>query len=198
MVWSISGSNSPMNNHKAKNLPMVDSFRNYFLTRHGVSLTNDKDCKKLNILFIWRRDYVAHPRNPTGKIRRKIKNGIELLQNAQNEFPHYSIKGMQMDKLSMKEQVAIISKTNILIGMHGAGMSHVLFLPAGSGVIELFPYDTLPSNIHFKAMSRWRQLTYTSWQNVQQWNDFPEEDSSYIPPNVIITLLRLTIKKICY
>ena len=29
---------------------------------------HELNCDKLSILFIWRRDYLAHPRNPSGKI----------------------------------------------------------------------------------------------------------------------------------
>ncbi|XP_052101660.1 uncharacterized protein LOC127735517 [Mytilus californianus] len=195
-ILGMAGSSSPLNDHKSKSLPMVESFRNFFLIKHGITETVTKNCNQLNILFIWRHDYVAHPRNPSGKIKRKIRNEFELLENARRFFPNHNIYGRQMEQLNLKEQLILISKTNILIGMHGAGMSHVFFLETGSGVIELFPKYTLPSNIHFKAMSRWRKLFYKSWQNVQSWNEF-DDGSTYIHPTVIKYLIRRTVAKIC-
>jgi glycoprotein 2-beta-D-xylosyltransferase len=88
-------------------------------------------------IYATKRDYVAHPRNPNGIIRRKIKNEFELVEKTKTWFPNYKIRGVQMDKLPMKEQIFLITKTNILIGMHGAGLSHALFLSKGSGIIEL-------------------------------------------------------------
>ncbi|VDI08922.1 glycoprotein 2-beta-D-xylosyltransferase [Mytilus galloprovincialis] len=196
LILGLAGNNSPLNDHKSKSLPMAESFRNFFLQKHGFTETLTKNCNHLNILFIWRHNYVAHPRNPSGKIKRKIKNEFELLENARRFFPDHNIHGRQMDKLNLKAQLNLISKTNILIGMHGAGMSHVFFLEPGSGVIELFPKYALPSNIHFKAMSRWRKLFYTSWQNVQTWNEF-DDGSTYIQPSVIKYLIRRKIAKIC-
>ena len=197
LIWGIPGMHSPMNDHKSKVLPMVESFRRFFLARHKINCTENKNCQKLNILFIWRRDYVAHPRNPNGIIRRKIKNEFELVEKTKTWFPNYKIRGVQMDKLPMKEQIFLITKTNILIGMHGAGLSHALFLSKGSGIIELFPRETHPSNIHFKAIARWRKLFYTSWQNVRKWDDFSEEGSTRIPPTVLKFLIQLISDKIC-
>lgn len=197
LIWGIPGIHSPMNDHKSKVLPMVESFRRFFLQRHKINCTENKNCQKLNILFIWRRDYVAHPRNPTGIVRRKIKNEFELVEKIKKWFPNYNIRGVQMDKLLMNEQICLTTKTNILIGMHGAGMSHALFLSKGSGIIELFPRETRPSNIHFKAIARWRKLYYTSWQNVRKWDDFPEEGSTRIPPTVLKFLIQQTSDKIC-
>ena len=59
----------------------------------------------------------------------------------------------------MKEQIEKISTTDVLVGVHGAGMTHVLFLPLHSSVIEVVPsgYD---GRIHFQYMSAWRGHHY--------------------------------------
>ena len=48
---------------------------------------------------------MAHPRNPSGKIQRKIANEKELVQILKDNFPHYNVKGIQMEKFSMTKQV---------------------------------------------------------------------------------------------
>lgn len=37
-----------------------------------------------------------------------------------------------------EDQVRIVSQTDILVGMHGAGLTHMLFLPKWSAVFELY------------------------------------------------------------
>ena len=41
--------------------------------------------------------------------------------------------------LSMKKSVALFSKTDILLGPHGAGLSNALFMQPGRGVVEFLP-----------------------------------------------------------
>ena len=39
------------------------------------------------------------------------------------------------------KQLEVIRSTDILIGMHGAGLTHLLFLPAWAAVFELYHCD---------------------------------------------------------
>lgn len=54
--------------------------------------------------------------------------------------------------LSFTEQVKLIRETNILIGMHGAGLSHLLFLPKEAFVIEFFQGD---QQKHYRNFAKW-------------------------------------------
>ena len=129
LVWVELGYNSPMRNQKAANIPLAEEFREFFLEKHGVDPKgHELDCSSVNVLFIWRRDYVAHPRNPRGKVSRKIKNEKELVNYVKSSFKNVNVKDYQLDKLSMSTQLSIITETDILIGMHGAGLTHTMFL----------------------------------------------------------------------
>lgn len=46
----------------------------------------------------------------------------------------------EMGKLTWAEQVEVMAKSGILIAIHGAGLANVMFMPAHSVVIEVFPY----------------------------------------------------------
>ena len=83
--------------NKPSNHPTREFFDNHIL-----------NCSSVNVLFIWRRNYVAHPRNPSGKIQRKIANEKELVQILKHNFPHYNVRGIQMEKFSMTRQVQTI------------------------------------------------------------------------------------------
>jgi protein O-GlcNAc transferase len=43
--------------------------------------------------------------------------------------------------LSFEAQIQIIHKTDILLSVHGAGLTHSMFLKAGSVVVEILPED---------------------------------------------------------
>ena len=44
---------------------------------------------------MWRQDYVAHPRNPSGEISRKIKNENDLLKAVKESLPELDVRGIQ-------------------------------------------------------------------------------------------------------
>ena len=196
LVWDIQGYNSPMLQCNKDFLPYVNEFREFFLSRHFVETGHKLNCQRLNIFFIWRRDYVAHPRNPGGNISRKIKNEDELIQELKQKYPQHNIEGKQLDLLPMKEQLKCISKTDILAGMHGAALTLALFLPEHSGVVELFPNYWSDPNSHFKCIARWRGLHYTQWKNTDMKNEYIN-DYTRIPPEVAIELVDKIIDTMC-
>ncbi|KAK3581278.1 hypothetical protein CHS0354_033011 [Potamilus streckersoni] len=197
LVWNILGYESPLNFHGLASLPYIEEFHKFFLGRFDIKNTKPLQCKKLLILFIWRRNYVAHPDNPTGLVKRKIKNEEELVLTLREIYPDHDIQGIQLDAIPMKEQLQWITKTDVLIGMHGAGLSHILFLPPHAAVLELFPlYWTKYTHHHFSAMSSWRGLKYASWQNLNPGNEYPDY-SSYMPPSVLATEVKMLVNEMC-
>lgn len=181
IIWAVLGYNSPMNFHSLNSMPYVEEFSHFFKARYGAR-TKSLECAGLSILFIWRRDYVAYPGSPT--LSRKIKNEKELVEAVQEIFPGHSVAGIQLDEHEMKDQVKWISQTDILVGMHGAGMSHIMELPGHAGVLELFPTYWHKTNRHFRAMARWRGLHYRSWQNLNPGNEYKDKFTR-IPPLVV-------------
>ncbi|XP_078326214.1 uncharacterized protein LOC111124162 [Crassostrea virginica] len=196
LIWSINGYNSLLNQHSLPHVPYLEEFREFFLSRYNIPDDKKLDCQNLSILFIWRRDYVSHPRNPAGKIKRKIRNHMELQRAVQQVFPYHSVQGLQIDKLSMKEQLNLIAKTDILIGMHGAGLSFTLFLPQHASLIELFPRYLATKNNHFQAMAKWRNLHYLRWQNRDRQNEFPDF-YTYIPIDIVVDKVNETVNRKC-
>jgi len=41
---------------------------------------------------------------------------------------------------TIEAQAALMANTGLLIGLHGAGMENIIFMPRRSAVIEVFPY----------------------------------------------------------
>ena len=192
LVWNIYGHSSYLLNHFLPDLPFVEEFRNFFLESYGWNSTLNSsklNCSKIRIMFLWRKDYLAHPRNPSGRISRQISNTREILRETREYFPNFSIRGMQLDKYSMRHQLFHIINTDILIGMHGAGLTHALFLPAHAGLIELLPYYNSPRGNHFMAIARWRSLIYRIWYNNDPMRDHHDKYTD-VPPGDILKLIQ--------
>lgn len=68
---------------------------------------------------------------------RKILNSAELIA-AIHLNDSYTVRSVSFDrKISFRDQLDVIRNTDVLIGMHGAGLTHLLFLPPWATVFEL-------------------------------------------------------------
>ena len=196
MIWDTIGARSPFNEFKAETLPYSNEFRHFFMSQHGVNDSHVKDCKSLTIRLILRHNYLAHPRNTKGDMTRKIKNEKEILAALVDAFEEDKVEKLVLESMKMKNQIELISQTDILIGMHGAGLTHILFLPDTSGVIELMPKYVSPSNKHFESLSKWRKLDYMIWRN----EDDKLEKNNYftkIPEDLLIAMVGKMREMLC-
>lgn len=193
MIWNILGYYSLLNNHDLGSVPYLDEFRYFFLTRHGVKPYRQPNCSSVTVSFIWRRDYLAHPRNPEGCVQRKIKNEDELVTSLKTTFPKHKINGYQFDKFSMQEQLQIIAGTDIFIGMHGAGLTHALFLSQHATLVELFPAPgSFPR--HFRSIAMWRGLKYVRWHH-KNWGS--PKGFTYVNPAAINAIVKELTSQMC-
>ncbi len=91
-VWSVTRAKSPMLN-KRQQLPLLKEFKQFVFSKYGIEAPSGIECNATKVLFVWRRDYVAHPRNPGGLIKRKITNEKQLINETKNAFPDWVISG---------------------------------------------------------------------------------------------------------
>jgi len=68
--------------------------------------------------------------------------------------------------ISVKEQILIMSKTDILIGIHGAAMTNLLFLPPTATIIEYVLGDGFMVNNHFRDFAKWTGRSYIQLRGV--------------------------------
>jgi hypothetical protein len=81
-------------------------------------------------------------------ISNSMELGLMLIELSDSVTIHYpdvmfEVVEQDFDLLSFSEQVALVAKSSILIGMHGTGIPISMHMPVGSkyccGVIEIFP-----------------------------------------------------------
>ena len=202
LVWAPARKHSPMLRYTTKSLPLQGSFRRQMLKAFGIPDVGpryancDANNFTFNVLFVWRRDYVAHPRNPSGRVSRKIANEDELLELTKLTFPRWRVRGVQLDAITIQQQLQIVADTDILIGMHGAALAFSIFLAPGAGLIEMFP-ATGKSNWHMEMLAHWSHVHYISWKNHQRRNEYVRSRSTRVPPETVVSLLKVIHTMIC-
>ena len=148
-------------------------------------------------MLVWRRDYVTHPRNPSAIVRRKIANEEELETHLRRENPNMHFRGVQLDQLPFSAQLKLAADSDVIIGMHGAGLTHAMFSPLGSALIELMPgYDTA-TNWHFRSIARWRNLVYENWIADQLSDNASNAYRTTVSPEAVNKLLRRAVGRMC-
>ena len=93
------------------------------------------------------------------QIGRVLRNDEEVVKALAGRG-ELRVSSSDFNTLPFQQQVAQVTATDVLAGPHGAGLTHVLFLPDWACVVELF-IDGSQSNIHFTNMATWRGLRYT-------------------------------------
>ena len=197
MVWNIVGYSSPMKIVLSPYPPLLEEFRSFFLSSFDIDADRRVDCENLSVLFIWRRDYVAHPRNPTGFVLRKIRNEAKLIAYVRKKMPEIGVRGVQIDALPMRDQLQLVVNADILVGVHGAGLAHAIFLPRRTGLLELSPNWLWSSNEHFEAIASWRGLTYMRWANSDVMLENESQGMLTVPPHVVTASIRKIRSQMC-
>lgn len=195
LIWGVHGYESPMNNQQLNSLPYLQEFREYVLNSYNFPHSKQLNCKSLNVTIIYRRDFISHPERTNGLVHRKFHNNSELFSTVSEIFEGHTITGMFLEYHSMKEQLKFITNTDILIGMHGAGLSHILFLPQHAGCFEMFP-NYVQYNDRYKSLAKWRGIKYTRWKNIDQRNEFPHYETQ-IPRDVLRKYLSALKRELC-
>ena len=70
------------------------------------------------------------------------------------------VRDVDFSTLSFEEQIAMDVTTDIMIGPHGAGLMHNIFMPDRAALIELF-VDGSSANRHFHNLASWAGHSYT-------------------------------------
>lgn len=72
----------------------------------------------------------------SGKERRHVPNLKDLPEIYSGSLP---IQVLDLAKLSPREQIKVAQESSILIGQHGAGLVHMLWMAPGSHIVEIAP-----------------------------------------------------------
>lgn len=84
------------------------------------------------------QQYYAGKKNSSGASRRSIINHGELREAVEALFtPQRQVVNLQLEKLSMREQIEHFASADIVIAQHGAGLSNALWMSNRARVLEI-------------------------------------------------------------
>ena len=157
------------------------------------------DCSSISLLIVSRQNYVTHARNPAAVVRRKIANEPELETALRTRNPDFRIRSVRLERLSVEQQVRLVASSDVMVGMHGAGLALAVFLPEQAGLVELVPGGGLAAgNRHFQAIARWRRIEYERWIGQRADDDSPATNyTTHVPPDVVDKLVKRIASRIC-
>ena len=72
---------------------------------------------------------------------RRLLHQDEYIAALAHRVSHTRIQSVDFSAIPFKEQLLIISNTDVLIGVHGAGLTHGMFLRPRSSIVEILPSD---------------------------------------------------------
>ncbi|XP_046584235.1 EGF domain-specific O-linked N-acetylglucosamine transferase-like [Haliotis rubra] len=176
-----------------KPVPYIDDFRYDVSYRAGGFQGRRIDCDRIKITLVLRRNYIAHSRNFGGIIGRQFNNSDDLTRSLKSTFPKDLVRAVALETLTVSEQIRLATETDILIGVHGAGLTLTLFQVPGTGLIELFTFDyRLYRNNHMEKLAVLGGRFYSSW-----YSDIMFANSVYVPPGVLTDMVVNTRGRIC-
>ncbi|KOS40424.1 hypothetical protein ACN38_g8729 [Penicillium nordicum] len=106
---------------------LLDTFTNRALTLYGLNDTNPRQNMEITLTFINRVS------------GRRLANQDQYLERLRQEYPLVKAQSIDFAAISYKDQLKIIQESDILAGVHGAGLTHGIFLPPGSAMVEILP-----------------------------------------------------------
>jgi protein O-GlcNAc transferase len=73
------------------------------------------------------------------KKSRHLINHEAYLEELERKFEHVSVQAVDFASIPLKQQIQVAQQTDILVGVHGAGLTHGMFLPPRSAIVEILP-----------------------------------------------------------
>lgn len=137
---------------------MIRASFGFPVDRHQIS----KPDAGLNILFVRREDYLAHPRH-AGKVQLRLSNEQELFDSIKIwvskhvECKINLVNGI-FAHMPMKEQIRTIHDASVIIGAHGAGLTHIVAASPKAVILEIVAAEFMRP--HFALIAKWKGLEY--------------------------------------
>jgi protein O-GlcNAc transferase len=70
---------------------------------------------------------------------RRLVDYVSDFEELKATIPHVKVQIIDFAAISFEEQLQIIRETDVLVGVHGAGLTHGMFLREGSVIVEILP-----------------------------------------------------------
>ncbi|KAK9057206.1 hypothetical protein SSX86_024573 [Deinandra increscens subsp. villosa] len=153
----------PDNKKTARISEFGEMIRSAFsLPLHQQHHSSKSGSRNHNVLFVRREDYLAHPRH-AGKVQSRLSNEQEVFDALKSWSSNHTeckislINGL-FGHMPMKEQVRAIQDASVIVGAHGAGLTHIVSATQETEILEIVSSEY--RRPHFELISKWKGLNY--------------------------------------
>jgi glycoprotein 2-beta-D-xylosyltransferase len=162
--------NSGIDAFKPEGRSMLPAFSKFFLSAYDIR--QERKTEDFKVGYVLRKDYKAHPRIGERKASRKIVNYQQLLERVSKEIPsNFQVVELWFEDMSLEEQLKAVSEINLLVGIHGAGLSHLVFLRDSlTSVYEIAPGE-YGARQFFRLLSNLKGIPITVSTDPTQGSD---------------------------
>jgi hypothetical protein len=125
-----------------------------------IEMKNSTGNNVTNILWSTRRPYCCINGRLVG-VKRSWREEDKLLHALRDSLgPSFRITSVDFGKISSRKSIEMASKSDIMVGVHGAGLIWSAFMPIHGGLIEIFGGDRTSSNRHYHNVASLADLHY--------------------------------------
>jgi len=114
--------------------------------------------------------------------RKKVENEADI----ETILLKYNFTILNNEDYNFLEQVAIYSQAKYLVSIHGSGLTNMLFMKEGSGILEFHKKQTNDKDWHSKAF--WYQAEALGFNYYQQMCEPTDLNDDYFNANFIVDL----------
>jgi hypothetical protein len=153
----------------------------HFLTKLGASghchpglIKSVRDLMRSDVESSGKRIYVSRSKAQYRRVLNE-ENLIALLKK-------HSFEIINAEDLDIEEQASIFSSAQVLISIHGAGLTNCIFMKPESKVVEIRRYENGPTNVGY-----WH-LAESLGQQYYYYNGTPDSDQTIVGRGCNITV----------
>ncbi|CAK7207676.1 hypothetical protein SEUCBS139899_010487 [Sporothrix eucalyptigena] len=157
LIVPLAGASNPtwQNDWIARDCTRSDTLRVFVarvLRHYGITQTPAAPVDKLRVTFIDRKDANT----------RRLADQDQLLEALRVKYGDtVEVEAVDFGTLSFAEQLQKAMTTDVLVGVHGAGLTHVMFLREHtSAVVEIQPTDMGAAFMGFRNIANMRGVSY--------------------------------------
>ncbi|EFC35483.1 predicted protein [Naegleria gruberi] len=168
-------------------IPLVANFANRILNGLGIKKREINKGDVIRVLFISRRPYVKFGVEHNF-MSRQISNEEEVLDRMKTHREYgkkFTVERVDFAHLKLVEQIQKVHDSDFLIGYHGAGLTHSLWMPEEtSAVLEIWNTVTTRGWRCFEQFTFWKGNDYTLWSNSNPKNLRKDSLGDYLTVDV--------------
>lgn len=130
------------------------------------------------------------------KEKRRLVDKTKYTERLRSKYPAIRIDLVDFADVPFSEQLKIVRRTDILVGVHGAGLTHGIFLPPGSTMVEIIPYKF--DHKGFRNLAKLLNHHYYSCHSAEHSMDGRngnwQADDVYLEEDRFMNLIEVAVK----